>query len=34
LKYRTHVIEGLEQAPTALNMLFDGANRGKLIVKL
>jgi NADPH-dependent curcumin reductase CurA len=34
LKYRTHVVEGLEQAPAALNMLFDGTNRGKLIVRL
>jgi hypothetical protein len=31
---RTHVVEGLEQAPAALNMLFDGTNRGKLIVRL
>jgi NADPH-dependent curcumin reductase len=34
LKYKIHVIEGLEQAPAALNMLFDGTNRGKLIVQL
>jgi NADPH-dependent curcumin reductase CurA len=34
LKYRIHVVEGLEQAPAALNMLFDGTNRGKLIVQL
>ena len=34
LKYRVHVIDGLENAPTALNMLFDGSNRGKLIIKI
>ncbi len=32
LKYRVHVIDGLNNMPTALNMLFDGSNRGKLIV--
>lgn len=34
LKYRIHVVDGLEQAPAALNMLFDGANQGKLIVQV
>lgn len=34
LKYRTHVVEGLEQAPAALDALFSGANTGKLIVKV
>lgn len=34
LKYRVHVVAGLEQAPAALNMLFDGTNQGKLIVQL
>ena len=28
------VIEGFEQLPTAINMLFDGKNVGKLVVKL
>ncbi len=28
------VVEGFEQLPDALNMLFDGANTGKLVVKL
>ncbi|OBI98800.1 NADP-dependent oxidoreductase [Mycobacterium alsense] len=28
------VVEGFEQLPTAINMLFDGANVGKLVVKL
>jgi NADPH-dependent curcumin reductase CurA len=34
LKYRVHVIEGLENAPTAMNMLFDGSNQGKLVVRI
>ncbi|WP_233839222.1 NADP-dependent oxidoreductase [Paraburkholderia sp. ZP32-5] len=34
LLYREHVIDGLEHAPAALNMLFDGMNRGKLLVKI
>jgi NADPH-dependent curcumin reductase CurA len=34
LRYRVDVIEGLEQAPRAINKLFDGTNRGKLIVKV
>jgi NADPH-dependent curcumin reductase CurA len=34
LKYRVHVIDGLEHAPAALNMLFEGTNQGKLIVRL
>jgi NADPH-dependent curcumin reductase CurA len=34
VKDRHTVIDGLERAPDALNMLFDGANVGKLIVKL
>jgi NADPH-dependent curcumin reductase CurA len=28
------VVDGLEAAPDAINMLFDGANRGKLLVKV
>jgi NADPH-dependent curcumin reductase CurA len=34
VKDRHTVIDGLERAPDALNMLFDGENVGKLIVKL
>ena len=34
LKHVEHIVEGLENAPDALNMLFTGANRGKVIVKL
>ena len=34
LRYRVEVVEGLENAPRALNKLFDGSNQGKLVVKL
>lgn len=34
LKYRVDVVEGLKEAPNALNKLFDGANQGKLIIKI
>ena len=34
LKYEVDMVEGLSHAPTALNKLFDGANRGKLLVKV
>jgi NADPH-dependent curcumin reductase CurA len=27
-------IEGFEQLPTAINMLFDGANIGKLVLRV
>ena len=34
IKFRTHVLDGLESAIDGLNLFFTGANRGKLIVKL
>lgn len=34
LKYRVDVVGGLENAPRAVNKLFDGSNQGKLIVKI
>jgi NADPH-dependent curcumin reductase len=34
LKYRVEVVEGLRNAPTALNKLFEGSNQGKLIIKV
>jgi NADPH-dependent curcumin reductase len=34
LKDRETIVEGLEKAPEAINMLFTGGNIGKLIVKL
>jgi len=34
IKYRAHVLEGLESAMTGLPLLFSGKNTGKLMVKL
>jgi len=34
LKFGEHVIEGIEQAPKALPLLFSGGNDGKLIIKV
>jgi NADPH-dependent curcumin reductase CurA len=34
LKYRVDVVEGFDEIPRAINKLFDGTNRGKLVVKL
>lgn len=34
IKHRETIVEGLEQAPEAVNMLFDGGNLGKLVVKV
>ncbi|WP_420934233.1 NADP-dependent oxidoreductase [Alteromonas sp. A081] len=34
IKYRAHAIDGLENAQKGLNMLFEGKNTGKMIVKL
>ncbi len=34
LRQRLHVLEGLEQAPIGLGMLFRGENTGKLVVRL
>jgi NADPH-dependent curcumin reductase CurA len=34
LKDRETIVEGLEKAPEAINMLFTGANIGKLLVKV
>jgi NADPH-dependent curcumin reductase len=34
LKYKIDMVDGLGQAPTALSRLFDGANTGKLLVKI
>jgi NADPH-dependent curcumin reductase len=33
IKSAEHVVEGLEQAPEALNLLFTGGNTGKVIVR-
>jgi NADPH-dependent curcumin reductase len=34
IKDRETILEGLEKVPEAINMLFSGANTGKLIVKI
>jgi len=34
LQHRAHVLEGLECVPDAINMLLDGRNQGKLLVRL
>jgi NADPH-dependent curcumin reductase CurA len=34
LKAQETVVEGFERLPIAINMLFDGGNTGKLVVKL
>jgi NADPH-dependent curcumin reductase CurA len=34
IRNRAHIIEGLRNAPTALGLLFEGKNAGKLMVKV
>jgi len=34
LKQRLHLLDGLEQAPTGLRMLFEGGNTGKLAIRV
>jgi NADPH-dependent curcumin reductase CurA len=34
IKRKFHIVEGLEKAPEALPMLFNGGNTGKLVVKV
>ncbi len=34
VKHAVHVVEGLEHAPEALNLLFTGGNTGKVIVQV
>ena len=34
IQYRVDIIDGLENAPRGINKLFDGTNKGKLIVKI
>jgi NADPH-dependent curcumin reductase CurA len=34
LKAAEHIVEGLEQAPHALNLLFTGGNTGKVLVRV
>lgn len=34
IKHKETILDGLENAPTALNKLFDGGNIGKLLIKV
>jgi NADPH-dependent curcumin reductase CurA len=34
IRYRVDLVDGLENAPRAINKLFDGSNKGKIIVKV
>lgn len=34
IQYRVDIVDGLEHAASAVNRLFDGSNKGKLIVKI
>lgn len=34
LQWKVDVVEGLENIPSAINMLFDGSNKGKLVVRV
>lgn len=34
LTYRLDIVEGLAAAPVAINKLFDGTNKGKLVIKV
>lgn len=34
LKHKETIVEGLDRAPEALNMLFEGSNMGKLLIKV
>ena len=34
VKYKEHIVEGLENAPQALNQLLVGGNFGKVVVKV
>jgi NADPH-dependent curcumin reductase CurA len=34
IKYRVDLVEGLENAASAVNRLFSGANVGKLVLKI
>ena len=34
LKFREHIVEGIENFPEAFDMIFDGRNNGKLLLKV
>ena len=33
IKYKVDVVEGIENAPSAVNKLFSGENNGKLVIQ-
>ena len=33
IKYKVDVVEGIENAPVAVNKLFTGENQGKLVIQ-
>jgi NADPH-dependent curcumin reductase CurA len=33
IKFKVDVVEGIENAPTAVNKLFSGENNGKLVIQ-
>jgi NADPH-dependent curcumin reductase CurA len=34
LRYRAHVVDGIENAFSSLRLLFTGGNQGKLLVRI
>ncbi len=34
LTYREHILDGIDKAPAAIQMLYDGTNTGKLLVRV
>ena len=34
LAHKEHILEGVDAAPDAINMLYEGRNKGKLLVKV
>jgi NADPH-dependent curcumin reductase CurA len=34
IKFRDHVLHGIESFPEAFDMLFSGSNQGKLLIQL
>jgi NADPH-dependent curcumin reductase CurA len=34
VKFRNHVLHGIDSFPQAFDMLFSGANQGKLLIQL
>jgi len=34
IERKFHIVEGLQKAPGALSLLFNGGNTGKLVVKV